>query len=80
MSKETAIKLFEQKEVRSLWSDEDDKWYFSIIDIISILTDQLVGICNPDYLTEDLCSVFLSIFYGWIKTIEIGGVRPVSDH
>ena len=40
MSKETAIKLFEQKEVRSLWSDEDEKWYFSIIDIISILTDQ----------------------------------------
>lgn len=40
MSKETAIKLFEQKAVRSLWSDEDEKWYFSIIDIISILTDQ----------------------------------------
>ena len=36
MTKETAIKLFEQKEVRSLWSDEDEKWYFSIIDIISI--------------------------------------------
>jgi len=40
MSKETAIKLFEQKLVRSLWSDEDEKWYFSIVDIISILTDQ----------------------------------------
>lgn len=40
MTKETSIKLFEQKEVRSLWSDEDEKWYFSIIDIISILTDQ----------------------------------------
>jgi len=40
MTKETAIKLFEQKEVRSLWSDEDEKWYFSIINIISILTDQ----------------------------------------
>jgi hypothetical protein len=40
MTKETAIKLFEQKEVRSLWSDEDEKWYFSVIDIISILTEQ----------------------------------------
>ena len=29
-----------RKLVRSLWSDEDEKWYFSIIDIISILTDQ----------------------------------------
>jgi len=40
MTKETAIKLFEQKEIRSVWSDEDEKWYFSIVDIISILTDQ----------------------------------------
>lgn len=40
MTKETAIKLFEQKEVRSIWNDEDEKWYFSIIDIVSILTDQ----------------------------------------
>jgi len=36
----TAIKLFEQKEIRSIWSDDDEKWYFSIVDIISILTDQ----------------------------------------
>ena len=34
MTKETAIKLFEQKEVRTLWSNEDEKWYFQIIDII----------------------------------------------
>ena len=40
MTKETAIKLFEQKEIRSIWSDADEKWYFSIVDIISILTDQ----------------------------------------
>lgn len=40
MNKETAIKLFEQKEVRTVWSDDEEKWYFSIIDIISILTAQ----------------------------------------
>ena len=40
MSKETAIKLFEQKQVRSLWNEENEKWYFSIVDIIAILTDQ----------------------------------------
>ncbi|MFN8259174.1 MAG: BRO family protein [Bacteroidales bacterium] len=40
MTKETAIKLFEQKEIRSVWSEDDEKWYFSIVDIISILTDQ----------------------------------------
>ena len=40
MKKETAIKLFEQKQIRSIWSDKDEKWYFSIVDVISILTDQ----------------------------------------
>jgi len=40
MTKETVIILFEQRKVRSIWSEEDEKWYFSIVDIISILTDQ----------------------------------------
>jgi hypothetical protein len=38
--KETAIKLFEEKKVRSLWSEDEEKWYFSIVDIIAILTNQ----------------------------------------
>lgn len=40
MNKETAIKLFEQKQIRSLWDDEKEKWFFSIVDVISILTGQ----------------------------------------
>ncbi len=38
MTKETAVKLFEQKQIRSVWNDEDEKWYFSIIDVIGVLT------------------------------------------
>ena len=33
------IKLFEEKKIRSLWNSEKEKWYFSIIDVIEILTD-----------------------------------------
>jgi DNA-damage-inducible protein D len=33
------IKLFEQKKVRSQWDEEQEKWYFSIVDVIEILTD-----------------------------------------
>ena len=40
MTKETAIQLFEQKKVRSVWDSEQEKWYFSIVDVISILTNQ----------------------------------------
>jgi len=39
MTKETAVKLFEQKQVRSVWNEEDEKWYFSIVDVMSVLTD-----------------------------------------
>ncbi len=39
MKKETAIKLFQDKRVRVQWNDESEKWYFSIVDIISVLTD-----------------------------------------
>jgi DNA-damage-inducible protein D len=33
------IKLFEQKKVRSQWDEETEKWYFSIVDVVEILTD-----------------------------------------
>ena len=38
MSKETAVKLFESKQVRSVWDEEKEKWYFSIVDVIEVLT------------------------------------------
>jgi hypothetical protein len=38
MTKETAIKLFESSQVRSIWDSEEEKWYFSVIDIIEVLT------------------------------------------
>jgi hypothetical protein len=38
MSKETAIKLFEEKQMRTQWDAEREKWYISIIDVLEILT------------------------------------------
>lgn len=45
MSSENKLKLFEEKSVRTHWDEEHEKWYFSFIDVIAILTDQ------QDYLT-----------------------------
>jgi hypothetical protein len=39
----TAIKIFEQKQVRSIWNEEEEKWYFSVIDVIQILTESKDG-------------------------------------
>jgi hypothetical protein len=33
------IKLFEEQQVRSIWNEEEQKWYFSIIDVIAVLTN-----------------------------------------
>ena len=35
------IKLFESKQVRSAWNEEEQKWYFSITDIVAKLTESI---------------------------------------
>ena len=39
MTKKEVIKLFEEKKVRSVWDDNEEKWYFSIVDVVAALTD-----------------------------------------
>ncbi len=41
MTKESAIQLFEQKQVRSVWDSEHEKWYFSIVDVVGILSESI---------------------------------------
>ncbi len=33
------IKLFESKKIRSVWNEEEQKWYFAIVDVIEALTE-----------------------------------------
>jgi len=44
MTKENAIKLFQDKRVRVHWDEEQEKWFFSIVDIIGVLTESV----NPN--------------------------------
>ncbi len=39
MDKENSVKLFEQKQVRTNWDEQQEQWYFSIVDVVGILTD-----------------------------------------
>ena len=39
MTQKQALQLFEDRKVRTLWDEEQEKWYFSIVDIIEILTE-----------------------------------------
>ena len=39
MGQSEGIKLFEEKKVRTIWDDVQEKWYFSVVDVVAILTD-----------------------------------------
>ena len=39
MAKKTEIKLFQEHQVRSVWDDETEQWYFSIVDVVAILSE-----------------------------------------
>lgn len=39
MTQKPEIKLFDEKLVRTVWDDEQEKWYFSVVDVVGILTD-----------------------------------------
>ena len=41
MTKKETLKLFEECKVRTVWDDEKEKWYFSIVDVVSVLTDSV---------------------------------------
>ena len=34
------IKLYENKEIRSVWNEEKEEWYFSVVDVVGVLTEQ----------------------------------------
>ena len=43
------IKLFQEKKIRSVWNEEEQQWYFSVVDVVGVLTDSV----NPtDYLKK----------------------------
>lgn len=43
MTEYSAVKIFDQKRIRASWDEEKETWYYSIVDVVAVLTDQ------PDY-------------------------------
>ena len=39
MEQNNELKLFEDKKIRTKWNDEEERWYFSVVDIVAALTD-----------------------------------------
>jgi len=41
MTQKNAIKIFEDRSIRTLWNEEAEEWYFSIVDVVAVLTDNV---------------------------------------
>ena len=50
MVKQNAIKVFEEKKIRTLWDSDTEEWYFSVVDVVAVLTDSE----NPRRYWSDL--------------------------
>lgn len=50
MTKKDAIKIFEDKKIRAVWDDKKEEWFFSIVDVVAVLTDS----DNPRRYWSDL--------------------------
>ncbi len=49
MTRQSSLQIFEEKKVRSVWDDKKEKWYFSVLDVVEVLTDS----ANPtDYFKK----------------------------
>ena len=81
MTKENAIRIFEEKRVRSVWDSEVEKWYISIIDVIEVLT----GNERPRKYWDDLKRKLknegseLSEKIGQMKMLATDGKMRVTD-
>ena len=81
MTKLNAIQLFENKKVRTLWDEENEKWFFSIIDVIEVLTNS----DRPRKYWSDLKSKLkkegseLSEKIGQLKMMAADGKSRITD-
>jgi len=49
MTQSTTVKLFQDKNIRALWDEEREKWYFSVVDVVGVLSES----DNPNAFLRD---------------------------
>ena len=65
MKKETSIKLFESRQVRSTWNETEEKWYFVVEDVVAILTDSN----DPKQYIKRLRQRDKELAKGWVQIV-----------
>ena len=74
MPENTQIKLFEEKKVRSVWNEEEQQWYFVVVDVIEVLTDSK----NPTDYIKKMRKRDLVLSEGWGQLVTPLGVQTAG--
>ena len=61
MDENNSIQLFEDRKIRTAWDEEQEEWYFSVVDVIAVLTDS----SNPTDYLKKMRSVMNSLQATW---------------
>ncbi len=76
MTPNTAVKLFENKKVRSAWDADAEKWYISIVDVVAVLTE------SPDprnYANaQEYAAATANAHYIWYVFVGIGLISFIA--
>lgn len=81
MSKPAKVVLFKDKSIRSHWDDEQEDWFFSVVDVVAALTDS----ANPtDYLKklrkrDDILGEYIGTNCPQVAMPTVTGKKVVSD-
>lgn len=65
MTKKGDIKIFDGMQVRSVWDDETEDWYFAIVDVVEVLT----GSINPQQYIKTLKNRDKELAKGWVQIV-----------
>ena len=71
MTKKEAVQLFEEKKVRTVWDDEQEKWHFCVVDVVEVLTESK----NPSDYIKKMKKRDPELAKGWGQI-----VTPLSVH
>lgn len=74
MPENTQIKLFEEKKVRSVWVEEEQQWYFVVVDVIEVLTDSK----NPTDYIKKMRKRDSVLSEGWGQLVTPLGVQTAG--
>ena len=68
------IKLFESKQIRSVWNEQEEKWYFVVEDVISVLTDS----ADPKQYVKRMRQRDPALKKGWVQIVPTLAVNTAG--